>query len=865
MPDQPTYSRRKPRRFTRRSVKIEDAVARAVITVGGIGAIAAILAVGVFLVWVSWPLFVPASATSVQTVALPWSEQPPAQIAVDEHGVIGWALERPGTIRVFRLSDGLTLREQSLAQDGIDVTTWSPGHAGTETIALGLANGQARLGQVAIVSKVLSDAAAQQALDSQPAEDGTLTFPYQDGLAERLGDDRVRVHQVDVTFGAPFDTGSDKPLRQIEYHEGLRGSYMAALDEDGALRLVPLSKRATLLGRAEQTQASALEVDYGVVREAPPRFLILTDAHLYLAWPDGQVARFDLRRTGSLPLAESLDLIPQSDVTLTALAPLLGRGTLIAGDSAGQTHAWFLIKPGSSDGGDRARLTRAHALPVGQSAVTAIAPSRRSRVVAIGYEDGQVQVMHVTSARRLVAVSIKEGSPIASLAISPKEDAVIAATATGIGMASMQLHHPEASLAALFTPVWYQDYVAPAHVWQSTSGGQANEPKLGVMPLVFGTIKATVYSLLFGVPIALLAAIYTSEFLSREARGRVKPTIELMASLPSVVLGYLAAFVVAPLVARWIPSVLLSFLTIPFAFLLAAYLVQLLPDRAALWAKSHRFYLICLVLPLGAGLAVVFGPLAEHRLFGGNLIRWLDSGEGPATGGWLMLLLPVSAIVVGYFTANEVTPLLRRVSANWTPASCALADLLKFTLSAAAICGLAIGFSWWLAWLGYDPRGTYIGSYVQRNAMIVGFAMGFAIIPLIYTIAEDALSSVPEHLRSASLGAGATPWQTTVRIIIPTAMSGLFSAVMIGLGRAVGETMIVLMAAGNTPIMEWNIFNGFRTLSANLAVELPEAEQGSTHFRVLFLTALLLFAMTFVVNTVAELVRQRFRKRAYQL
>ena len=96
-------------------------------------------------------------------------------------------------------------------------------------------------------------------------------------------------------------------------------------------------------------------------------------------------------------------------------------------------------------------------------------------------------------------------------------------------------------------------------------------------------------------------------------------------------------------------------------------------------------------------------------------------------------------------------------------------------------------------------------------------------------------------------------------------MSGLFSAVMIGLGRAVGETMIVLMAAGNTPILEMNLFNGFRTLAANIAVELPEAVIGSTHYRILFLAALTLFMMTFVVNTIAESVRQRFRRRAFEL
>jgi len=96
---------------------------------------------------------------------------------------------------------------------------------------------------------------------------------------------------------------------------------------------------------------------------------------------------------------------------------------------------------------------------------------------------------------------------------------------------------------------------------------------------------------------------------------------------------------------------------------------------------------------------------------------------------------------------------------------------------------------------------------------------------------------------------------------LPTASPGIFSAIMIGLGRAVGETMIVLMATGNTPITSWNIFNGFRALSANVAVELPEAPAGGTLYRVLFLTALLLFGMTFIVNTAAEVVRLRLRKR----
>jgi phosphate transport system permease protein len=191
--------------------------------------------------------------------------------------------------------------------------------------------------------------------------------------------------------------------------------------------------------------------------------------------------------------------------------------------------------------------------------------------------------------------------------------------------------------------------------------------------------------------------------------------------------------------------------------------------------------------------------------------------------------------------------------------------LARFLAGAAATVVLAGVAGAALAAAGLDVRGTVVGTYVQRNAMVVGFVMGFAIIPIIYTISEDALSSVPEHLRAGSLALGATRWQTAVRIVVPTATSGLFSALMIGLGRAVGETMIVLMAAGNTPVLEWNVFNGLRTLSANIAVELPEAVRNSTHYRTLFLAALCLFAMTFTLNTVAEMIRLRFRKRAYQL
>src|SRR5690606_21575484 len=108
---------------------------------------------------------------------------------------------------------------------------------------------------------------------------------------------------------------------------------------------------------------------------------------------------------------------------------------------------------------------------------------------------------------------------------------------------------------------------------------------------------------------------------------------------------------------------------------------------------------------------------------------------------------------------------------------------------------------------------------------------------------------------------GATTWQTLSRVVLPTASPGIFSALMIGMGRAVGETMIVLMATGNTPIMDINIFEGTRTLAANIAVEVPESEVDSTHYRILFLAALVLFMFTIVVDTLAEVTKQRLRRK----
>jgi phosphate transport system permease protein len=283
--------------------------------------------------------------------------------------------------------------------------------------------------------------------------------------------------------------------------------------------------------------------------------------------------------------------------------------------------------------------------------------------------------------------------------------------------------------------------------------------------------------------------------------------------------------------------------------------------RLAPWRPVAAFAAI----GIGAVIAWRLAPAFETLLFGGDFKAWLEGRTGSGVAGWLLLLLVPCALLVAWLNVRHGDAVLRSRGGRWRHRDLALLDLARFLVSALAAVGLALLVGWLADAAGWDPRGTVFGTYVQRNALVVGVAMGFAVIPLIYTISEDALVSVPDHLRAASLGAGASKWQTAVRVVIPPAMSGLFSAAMIGLGRAVGETMIVLMAAGNTPIMEINLFNGFRTLSANLAVELPEAVQNSTHYRTLFLAALVLFSMTFVLNTVAEAVRLRFRRKTRRL
>ncbi|HYC55323.1 MAG TPA: ABC transporter permease subunit [Candidatus Binatia bacterium] len=850
-----TSTRRHRRsRSTRSSVRLADAVAAALIRVGGIGTIVAVSTVCFFLIWVAAPLF---GSEELGTPAVLASLQPQESVvamSIDDTGSTVLAYTSANRFLLLDGASGSVLEEMRPLDQ---VPTAHSFAIGSGDAIFGFADGSTRLLQAEFFTEYRDAAAMPQ--DARRHTTGDR-FVFENRVAERVGIDQFALRGARVTVEDPIAV-SRIPIHAVDLTAAPSGPAFASLDSGGVLRVTQVSRSRNFLTGKDKLTAESGELALAPVAERGlPRWVSLSGlANQAIAvWKDGLAVRVDVRDLAEPRIAEEIDLVAEEDVTLTAVTLLNGKNTLMAGDSSGRLRAWMRSPAPAMSTGDGLHLMLAHDLGRAGAAVTALATSTRTRSLAAGYADGGLRVFHVTTERELASARSAAGKPITALAVAPADRGVLAWDGQMMS-ALLDAPHPEASLRAYLRPVWYEGYAAPEHMWQSSSASDDAEPKLGLWPLIFGTLKATVYSMLFGVPLALLASIYTSEFLRPEVRARIKPTIELMASLPSVVLGFLAALVFAPAIEESVAQIATAFFTVPFTILTAAHAWQMLPNRVRSRWQGYRYVLAAGALLAGALAAFGLGPVVERTLFDGDMRQWLEGSSGNAAGGLLMLTLPVSALLVAAAAS--------RIAGSF-PAdagSLAAVAMLRFLLATIAALVLAWLAASGLAWLGLDLRGGIVSTYVQRNAMVVGFVMGFAIVPIIYTIADDALTSVPENLRAGSLALGATPWQTAVRIVVPTAASGLFSAVMVGLGRAVGETMIVLMAAGNTPVMQWNVFNGFRTLSANIAVELPEAVRNSTHYRTLFLAALALFAMTFVLNTVAEVVRQRFRKRAYQL
>lgn len=726
----------------RRIRALKDHLARWYVTIGGLAVLGAITLIFFYLGQVVLPMFQGAEleAREVQRPAWLAEDSQALLLAIEEQNQVAMRLNAEGQVRFFALADGAPLANIALALPA-DSRIVSVGQdtPGTRRLVLGLSNGQALVIE----------------------HEYQITYPN---------------NQKTITPRIVYPFG-EQPL-QLDA-EG-RAIEQAAVSLNGKTLLVAGATGTALHAQRIASSENLLTGEVTLEQQRldlpqlaePIRALQIDPRHMWLYAVSGKASAdvFDLRRK---QLNGRYKLVADG-AEITAVSPLLGGISLMIGDSKGGIGQWFMVR--GADGSAELRNVRNFTLA--DSPVSQILPEERRKGFLALDRAGTLGIFHSTAHRTLLKEQVADGAALAAL--SPRATRLLVESPQGLQRFVVDNPHPEISWSSLWGKVWYESYAEPDYVWQSTSANTDFEPKLSLAPLAFGTLKAAFYAMLLAAPLAICAAFYTAYFMAPALRRKVKPVIELMEALPTVILGFFAGLFLAPFLENHLPGIFSLLLLMPLGILFAAWSWSRLPERVRLSVPEgwEALLLIPVVLLVSIGSLAISGHL-ENWLFGGDMRLWLSNDLG----------------------------------------------------------------------IPFD----------QRNALVVGLAMGFAVIPTIYSIAEDAVFSVPKSLTLGSLALGATPWQTLTRIVLLTASPGIFSALMIGMGRAVGETMIVLMATGNTPIMEANIFEGMRTLAANVAVEMPESEVGGTHYRVLFLAALVLLMFTFVMNTLAELIRQRLR------
>jgi phosphate transport system permease protein len=736
----------------RRLRVVKDRLASVFVGAGGVMVVVALMSIFAYLLVEVLPLFRGASIAPRIEFAAPGGGDA-LYVALDEQTEVGARFLRDGRVVFFATNDGRILLDQPLLGLGAaSITSATIVNEAQHSLAFGLSDGR-----VIVVRHEYDE-----------------TFP---------DDKRVVVPRLEYPLGEePLVADEQKQeVKALALQYSNDSVLMAFTNASGVSQLVRYAVETSFIDEDAKSLTREANVAIPQRFDHGPRadFMAIDpqQSWLFMAAADGELMFIDVRDPASPTLLTRRGLARDGE-SLTSLGLLGGGISLIAGYSSGRVDQLFPVR----DAENRYSLERVRGFRPTGAAIAALGMEQRRKGFVGVDESGRLSVYHTTSQRVLLDEQVIEGAARA-VSVAPRANAVLLEDAAGrIHLWDLHNEHPEVSWQALWGKVWYESYPGPEYVWQSSAATRDFEPKLSLAPLSFGSLKAAFYAMLVAIPLALMGAIYTAYFMTPALRQVVKPAIEVMAALPSVILGFLAGLWLAPFLEAYLLGVFLFILALPIGIVgfgwcwdrFSGAFGRLFPEGAL------GALLVPVILLIGA-LAFGLSKPLELAVFGGNLPHYLSN-------------------VVG---------------------------------------------------IDYD----------QRNALVVGVAMGFAVIPIIFSIAEDAIFGVPSHLSNGSLALGATPWQTLVRVVLPTASPGIFSAVMIGLGRAVGETMIVLMATGNTPIMDVNIFEGMRTLAANIAVEMPESEVGSTHYRVLCLAAMVLFLFTFVLNTAAEIVRQRLREK----
>ena len=733
--------------WRRRSIK--DIFARYLVGAGGIAVIASIILIFLFLFMVVFPLFKGAAMHEVTNYSLSKIGADETLLySIEEQAEISMRLNNKGMVSFFYVDNGELIESKELiANSDVHISSWAYLDVEKNIVALGLNTGRVLIFQHEYSSKYK---------DGKRTIIPSINFP--------LGEE-----PIDLEIG-------EQALLSLAISENEDGLTLFVQTESGP-RLVNFEKTSSFLDEDEVTFELTSQVKLPYV-DSPIKTLISPERDwLYLLNAEGAIAYYDIRSKDEPIHIEDVSMLDEGS-NPTVLEFLIGGISLLLADDQGNIHQLFLVR---DEDGSR-HLTPIRKFTSGSAKISSITTEQLRKGFLVTDLDGNISIFHTTADRHVITENIID-APLAHLGIAPRSDKII------VEDVNHQLHvweldseHPEASMKSIWGKVWYESYPEPDYIWQSSSASSDFEPKFSLTPLTFGTFKAAFYAMLFAMPLAICGAIFTAYFMAPKMRSVVKPSIEIMAALPTVILGFLAGLWLAPYIELNLPGVFAVLLLVPLGIFVASYCWWRIPETiTSRITEGWQAALLIPVVLFFAWASLALSPWLEQVLFDGNMRLWLTDTMG----------------------------------------------------------------------VGYD----------QRNALIIGITMGFAVIPIIFSISEDAVFSVPKHLSSGSLALGATPWQTLMRVVLPSASPGIFSATMIGLGRAVGETMIVLMATGNTPVMDFSIFEGMRTLSANVAVELPESEVDSTHFRVLFLASLVLFIFTFFFNTIAEVVRQRLREK----
>lgn len=721
---------------------LKDRMASMGIAVGGNSVILAVLLICFYLLYEVMPLFSGASIEQQASYAVPAEEQGDSlYLSAEEQSEVGMRVTSLGSVVFFSIADGSVIDTvENLRTE--EVTAFAVESDTSRLIAFGYNDGKA------LIVK----------------HDYKISYP--DGK-------RKITPVVEYPYGEEPINVADFAIKKLSIRDGSDSLTMVAVGDDKSA-ITKVTKDVNFI--TEEVELSEQSKALPFVKDIVSVLISGDQRYLYVATRSGQLSEFDLRDFGNITLKDNISLLKE-DAKLVSMSYLLGQSSIMVADSSGRVSQWFNVRDNATNE-EHLTFIRDVKQPV---ALVGLAMEQRRKGFATLDERGIVAIYNATSTRQVIDEKLTDGTA-RLISFAPRANGLLLEDSKGLHFFYVDNEHPEVSWSAIWGKVWYEGYQEPTYTWQSSAANNDFEPKYSLTPLAFGTLKAAFYAMLMAVPLAICGAIYTAYFMAPALRRKIKPVIELMEALPTVILGFLAGLFFAPFMEENLAATFSILVVLPVGILLFAYLWSRLPQKVSwLVPEGWQPLLLIPVIVLLAWLCLALSPVIELSFFDGNIRGWITNDLG----------------------------------------------------------------------ITFD----------QRNALVVGFAMGFAVIPTIFSITEDAIFSVPKSLTQGSLALGATYWQTMTRVVLPTASPGIFSAVMIGMGRAVGETMIVLMATGNTPIMDFNIFEGMRTLAANLAVEVPESAVGSSHYRVLFLAAFVLFIFTFVVNTIAETVRQHLRKK----